>query len=239
MPKSMSMQKPIYLMAGGRREGLRTISLVMRAITQDIGRQKPEIAYVGVASGDNWGFYKMISTMIQGACSCHVNRVLIAHKKANLDKARKALLSADAVFMSGGDMEVGMQILKEKNTTGIFQDLYQQGKLFFGVSAGSIMLANEWIRWSDPDDESTAELFPCLGIAPLICDTHAEEDGWVELKAALLLKGDGAVGFGIPSGACIKVHPDGSLEALGGAIIRYGLHKGKVKQQKDLLPADQ
>ena len=34
----MSTQKPIYLMAGGRREGLRTISLVMQAITQDIGK---------------------------------------------------------------------------------------------------------------------------------------------------------------------------------------------------------
>jgi peptidase E len=234
----MSTQKPIYLMAGGRSEGLRSISLVMQAISKDIGKPKPEIAYVGVASGDNWGFYKMISTMIQGACSCHVNRVLIAHKKANLDKARKTLQSADAIFMSGGDMEVGMQILKEKNTADIFQDLYQQGKLFIGVSAGSIMLANEWIRWSDPDDESTAELFPCLGIAPLICDTHAEEDNWVELKTALKLKEDGAVGYGIPSGACIKVHPDGTLDALGGAIIRYGLHQGKVKKQSDLLPAD-
>jgi peptidase E len=234
----MSTQKPIYLMAGGRSEGLRSISLVMQAISKDIGKPKPEIAYVGVASGDNWGFYKMISTMIQGACSCHVNRVLIAHKKANLDKARKTLQSADAIFMSGGDMEVGMQILKEKNTADIFQDLYQQGKLFIGVSAGSIMLASEWIRWRDPDDESTAELFPCLGIAPLICDTHAEEDGWVELKTALLLKEDGAVGYGIPSGACLRIYPDGRLEALGKTIIRYGLHKGKVKQQTDLIPVD-
>jgi peptidase E len=225
-------------MAGGRSEGLRSISLVMQAISKDIGKPKPEIAYVGVASGDNWGFYKMISTMIQGACSCHVNRVLIAHKKADLDKARKTLQSAAAIFMSGGDMEVGMQILKEKNTADIFQDLYQQGKLFIGVSAGSIMLANEWIRWRDPEDESTTELFPCLGIAPLICDTHAEEDGWVELKTALLLKEDGAVGYGIPSGACLRVHPDGTLEALGKTIVRYGLHKGKVKQQTDLIPVD-
>ena len=234
----MRTQKPIYLMAGGRSEGLWSTSLVMQSISKDIGKPKPEIAYVGVASGDNWGFYKMISTMIQGACSCHVNRVLIASKKADLVKARRTLQSADAIFMSGGDMEVGMQILKEKNTVDIFQDQYQQGKLFFGVSAGSIMLADEWIRWSDPDDESTVELFPCLGIAPLICDTHAEEDGWVELKTALQLKEDGAIGYGIPSGACLKVHPDGTLEALGKKIVQYGLQNGKVKQQTGLSPAD-
>jgi cyanophycinase-like exopeptidase len=189
-----------------------------------------------VASGDNFGFYKMIAAMIQHACSCHVNRVLIAHKKANLDKARKSLQSADAIFMSGGDMEVGMQILNEKNTADVFHDLYQQGKLFFGISAGSIMLATEWVRWSDPEDETTAELFPCLGIAPLICDTHAEEDKWEELKTALLLKGDGAFGYGIPSGACLKVHPDGALEALGKTVLRYCLDKGKVKQQENLSP---
>jgi len=223
-------------MAGGRREGLRTTSLVMRTITKDIGKPKPEIAYVGVASGDNFGFYKMISALILHSCDCHVTRVLIAHKKANLDKARKSLQSADAIFMSGGDMEVGMQVLKEKNSVDIFRDLYLQGKLFIGVSAGSIMLANEWVRWRDPDDESTAELFPCLGIAPVICDTHAEEDGWVELKAALLLKGDAAIGYGIPSSACLKVQPDGTLEALGKAIVRYGLDKGKVKQQAYLKP---
>jgi len=45
------------------------------------------------------------------------------------------------------------------------------------------MLSKEWIRWRDPDDDATAEFFPCLGIAPLICDTHGEQDGWEELQA--------------------------------------------------------
>jgi peptidase E len=235
----MSTQKPVYLIAGGRSEGTRSFSHVTQAMLKDIGKVKPVFAYIGVATGDNWGFYKMISSMLKRACSCQINRVLIASKKADLDEARAAMQTADAIFMSGGDMEVGMQILAQKNMVEFFLDLSRQDKLFFGVSAGSIMLANEWVRWSDPDDESSAELFPCLGIAPLICDTHAEGDGWEELKAALLLKPDGAVGYGIPSGACLKVHPDGRLEALGGAIARYGLHKGKVKQQADLIPVAQ
>ena len=232
----MSTQKPVYLMAGGRKEGLRSTSRIMRSIIKDIGKEKPVIAYIGVASGDNWGFYQMISGMIKKATPCQVKRVLIAHKKADLDKARTTLQSADAIFMSGGDMEAGMKILLEKNMVGIFRDLHKQDKLFFGVSAGSIMLADEWVRWRDPEDEATSELFPCLGIAPVICDTHAEEDGWEELKTALLLKKDSAVGYGIPSGACLKVHPDGALEALGGAIIQYGMDKGKVKRRADLLP---
>jgi peptidase E len=232
----MCTQKPIYLMAGGRSEGTRSFSHVMQTIIKDIGKAKPVIAYVGVATGDNWPFYKMISGLIKRAGPCQIERVLIAQKKADLEKAKLALQSADAVFMSGGDMEVGMSILDEKNLVGFFQELYKQDKLFIGVSAGSIMLANEWVTWGDPDDDSTAELFPCLGIAPVICDTHAEEDDWEELKYALLLKNDSAIGYGIPSGACLKIYPDGTPEALGGVITRYGTQKGKVKRQANLAP---
>lgn len=232
----MSNHKPIYLMAGGRKEGQRFISQFMQAITRDLGKEKPVIAYVGVAFRDNWAFYKLISGMLKKACSCEIERVIIAYKRANLDKARQALLAADAIFMSGGDMDAGMQVLQEKNLVDFFRDLHQQGKLFFGISAGSIMLAKEWVRWRDPDDDASSELYPCLGIAPVICDTHAEEDNWVELKAALSLKGDGAVGYGIPSGACLKVFPDGRLEAMGGAVVNYSRVDGKVKKQPSLKP---
>jgi peptidase E len=44
---------------------------------------------------------------------------------------------------------------------------YRKGKPFFGISAGSIMLAKNWVRWSDPQVDSSAELFPCLGISDL------------------------------------------------------------------------
>jgi cyanophycinase-like exopeptidase len=174
--------------------------------------------------------------MIKMAGNCEVTRVLIASKKADIDKARKALYSADAVFVSGGDVEAGMQVLQEKNLSGFFKDLSAQGKVFFGSSAGAIMLAREWVRWRDPDDDSTAELFPCLGIAPVICDTHAESDDWEELKAALRLKKDGEPGYGICSGSCLKVYPDGRVEASGGAVAQYLNKGGKITKLPDLSP---
>jgi len=208
----------------------------MQAIAEIIGKSEPVIAYVGAASGDNWPFYKMISGILKRACSCQINRILISSKKADLGKARNDLSSADAVFISGGDVEAGMKILDEKNMTGFMRDLYLKDTLFFGVSAGSIMLASEWVQWRDPEDDSTAGLYPCLGLAPLICDTHAEEDNWEELKTALSLKDEGAVGYGIPSGACLKVQADGRLEALGGTVVCYSRVKGKVKKLRSLLP---
>jgi len=230
----VNIPKPVYLIAGGRdRKSLRS---VFRLIGEDAVRTKPTIAYVGVASGDSLPFYLMMSTMIKEAGDCQIRRVLMAARKANLDKAEAILESADAVFMSGGDVEAGMHILEEKKMVGFLTGLFKRGKVFFGVSAGSIMLGREWVRWRDPEDDSTTELFPCLGIAPIICDTHAEADDWEELKSALRLKDEGAEGYGIPSGSCLKVYPDGRTEALDGAITRFVKRGGNIAGQPELLP---
>jgi len=234
----MNTQKPIYLLAGGRgRKILTTISNV-RNIIKGINKVKPGIAYVGVASlKDNWLIYFIISILIKAGCDCRLTRILIAPKNADLNRAREMLQSADAIFISGGDVEVGMQVLKEKNMVGFFRDLAKKNKLFIGVSAGSIIIAKEWVRWRNPNDDSTAELFPCLGLVPIICDTHAEED-WEELKIALQLKGAGTCGYGIASGTYLKVYPDGRLEPEIGPVARYIFQNGRIERQPDLLSAD-
>lgn len=233
---SMNVQKPIYLMAGGHGRGIRSTFFILRSIIKNIGKVKPTVSYVGVASGDNWVVYLMISVIMKAARNCQVKRVLISSRKADIDRAREALHSADAIFMSGGDVDAGMKVLEEKNMVDFLQDLSKQDKLFFGASAGSIMLAREWVRWRDPNDDATTELFPCLNIAPIICDTHAEPEGWEELKAALQLEEDGTSGYGIPSGSCLKIYHDGRVEALGGAITQYIRRNGRVERQADLLP---
>ena len=234
----MNNRKPLYLLSGGRGGSDKSTKQILQAVFREIGKSSPNIAYVGAASDDNRIFYQFIAGMIKKTGNCKVNRVLICSPKADISKARGTLESADAIFMSGGDVEMGMQVLEEKNLAGFLRDLYEQGKLFFGASAGSIMLAGEWVRWKDPDDDSTAELFPCLGLAPIICDTHAEDDDWSELKMALKLRGENAQGYGIPAGACLKVYLDGGVEALGGAITRYVQHSGQVERQANLLPID-
>ena len=230
----MNVPKPVYLIAGGRdRKSLKSI---IRMIREDTAKTKPAIAYVGVASGDSLPFYLMMSAMIKEAGDCQIRRVLIAPRKADLKKAEAILETADVVFMSGGDVEAGMHILDEKKMVGFLTGLFKRGKVFFGVSAGSIMLGREWVRWRDPEDDSTAELFPCLGIAPVICDTHAEADDWEELKSALKLKDDGGQGYGIPSGSCLKVYPDGRMEALDASIARFVKRGDNITRQPELLP---
>ncbi|MBM3292849.1 hypothetical protein FJY84_09270 [Candidatus Bathyarchaeota archaeon] len=232
----MSSKKPVYLLAGGRPRNEQTLNSLLHEVYRESGVKSPTIAYVGVANNDSKPFYLMMTTSLKSAGAGKIKHSVISPKKADLKKAQDILESADIIYISGGDVEHGMQILKEKNMVEILVELYNRGKLFLGISAGSIMLAIEWVLWTDPNNDASAEVFPCLGIAPILCDTHGEQDGWEELQSLLILEKDGTIGYGIPSGAAIKVLPDGTIEALGGATHQYIKQNGNVKRITDISP---
>lgn len=227
---------PIYLLAGGpgsRRSG--RDPLLTRAIAQS-GVSEPSIAYIGAASGDDKGFFKMISGYMRTCGAGDVVLAELASKRAKIDKARSILERADTIFVSGGDVEEGMQVLEERGMLPFLRDLRSLGKPFFGLSAGSIMLAREWIVWDDPNDDATSSTFACMGLAPVLCDTHSEGEDWEELRALLVLSPEGTFGYGIPTGGGLCVYPDGTLEALGGPVNCFAKTGGLVKRRSDLAP---
>lgn len=232
----VSDQKPVYLLAGGRPRGRNTTDFLIQAVLTESGIPSPTIAYIGTANGDDSGFFYRMAEAFRETGAKKVIHALISPRNADLKKARDILRSSDIVFVSGGGVDEGMRVLEEKDMVDFLAGLYRQGKSFFGLSAGSIMLAKEWVRWQDPDDSSSAELFPCLNIAPVICDCHDEESGWQELKTALSLDEDNTRGYGLTSGTAIKVFPDGEVEALGGAIHQYVRRGRKVERAPDILP---
>lgn len=234
----MSDKKPVYLLAGGRPRNRRTPDPFIQAVFKECGKVSPTIAYVGTANGDDESFFNRTAEAFREAGAYRISHALISPEKADLKKAQGILKSADIIFISGGDVDRGMRVLREKNMIGFLTELYQQGKLFFGTSAGAIILTKEWVRWRDPYDNSSAELFPCLGFAPVICDCHDEEGGWEELKGALSLEEDNMKGYGLVSGTAIRVSPSGKIEALGGTVHRYARHGERVDRISDISPAN-
>jgi hypothetical protein len=98
------------------------------------------------------------------------------------------------------------------------------------------MLCRSWIRWADPGDDGSAELFPCLGLTRILCDTHGEGDGWCELKAMLALRPVGSSGYGIVTGTGIVVERDGTVSAFGGEVHAFIRRKRGVAQVRSLRP---
>jgi hypothetical protein len=233
------MARVVHLVGGGPG----TVPALRRhckAAIAELGKERPLVGYVGTASDDKRGFF----TMIRGGRSAPARMVLvrIASPRASMVDARKALEECDMVFVSGGDVERGIDVLNDRGMAEPLRALAARGKPMFGISAGSIMLGREWVRFPR-DDDAHAEIFPCLDIAPVHVDAHSEDDGWSELLVLVRLlheRGDSEpVGYGLTRKGGLRVELDGEprLAPFGTPIPRIVVRRGRVTQGK-ALPID-
>ncbi|MCL2879159.1 MAG: Type 1 glutamine amidotransferase-like domain-containing protein, partial [Treponema sp.] len=220
---------PALMIAGGRPSDPAAMARMMAHAFG--GLQNPVIAYTGTANGDNPIFFKMMKTMLKNAGAEKVNFVHLAKKKPDLDSARKVLADADLIFLSGGEVEDGMNWLVKHDLTGFLRDLYRSGKRFLGVSAGVIMMGSHWVHWDTEGDDSTSRLFDCLAFTPALFDVHGESEDWVELKAALKLLGPGSKAYGMPGGSMISADSCGTLINLEKKYLVFINDGGQVRPE--------
>jgi voltage-dependent potassium channel beta subunit len=183
---------PLYLLAGSGAG--RSSDPVFQAALGRSGVPRARVAWVGAASGDDPALRRRDTRRLLKAGAGTVAPASLCGRRASAAEAARAIESADVVYISGGDVEAGMGILGERGMIPRLRAAHRGGTPFIGESAGSIMLCRCWIRWADPGDEGSAGLFPCIGLVPILCDTHGEEDGWGELRSALALRPVGARG---------------------------------------------
>ena len=200
---------------------------------QATGKPSPRIAYVGAASNDSLVFEKLVSRMVFGR-GATVVPVKLKRKSLATSTARNLLADADLVFFTGGDVELGMKLIEDRNLGPYVRALNAGGTVMEGISAGAIMLGQHWVRFPG-DDEARAEAFPCLGLVPGSFDTHSEEDEWSELHSLArvlpAIAAEQKVVFGIPSGGG-ALWDGRALTALGAPLVRI-----RCGPKPSLLPA--
>ena len=222
----MSKEIPAVLVAGGRPRNPGAMAAMMSRAFD--GLDKPQAAYIGTANNDNMAFFQMMKAVLKSAGADKVNFVHLAKKNPDLEAAKKTLAEADLIFISGGEVEDGMNCLKKHDLTGFLKELYCSGKRFMGVSAGVIMMGSHWVHWDAEGDDSTARLFDCLGFVPFLFDVHGEDEDWTELKTALKLLGEGSKGYGLPGGCVISADSRGTLVNLESEYIVFINEGGKI-----------
>ena len=225
---------PIYLLAGGPGAKRQSPDPILQMALRELGKTKPTVAYIGAAHGDSLMFFLFIKRLITAAGAGKVELVPLVKKKSDMEKAQSIIQLADCIFVSGGDVKEGMRVLTERSVIALIKKRYNEGALIIGVSAGSIMLAKQWIDWPDENNEASAELFPCMNIAPVLCDTHGEEDEWNELHSLVHLTEGDQIGYGIPSGGAMRISPDGVVEAISMPLFRIEQRGGKIARINDL-----
>ena len=226
--------RPVYLIPGGHPLDMKSMMENFRTVFDACGEPNPKVAYIGTASHDNWPFYMLIKRQLVKAGAGEVTLVPIARKRVDVEAAKRMLSEADCIFLSGGEVEDGIVLLKKAGLDVFLTELYNDGKIFFGTSAGCIMMGRNWVHWDVEGDDSTASLFDCLNFVPMTFDTHCEDEGWKELKCALRLMGSGSRGHGLSTGGFYTADKEGDLKILRNAPVVFRNTNGKIEtEEKD------
>ena len=207
------MSGVIYLLAGNPYARGGKSDPAMRAFFEEIGKPKPRVAYIGTASGDDRSFFEIMRRALKASGAGEVELAPLCGTSRDDAEAMRVVAQADAVFVSGGDVAEGMDVLRaRKGMIACLRERFASGVPFMGLSAGSIMLARGWVRWAEEDESGT--LFECLDFAPIYCDVHGEADEWDELKALLRLLPEKTAGYAIRAGGALRMS-GGVVESVG------------------------
>ena len=177
------MRKPVTLIGGqfgSRHFGTRPYLEEALRLTR---KQAPTALYVGAANGDDASFgIALCALSPRPVRRRHVAQARRRHRAKAA--ARSALERVDFVFVGGGDVEAGMDVLRRAQLVANIHAAAARGVVFAGMSAGAIMLGERWIRWPHEDaGDDEAETYECLGLAPCSLDTHGEGDDWREARS--------------------------------------------------------
>lgn len=235
----MLLRKPITLMAGkpgSRHFGTKPF---LADALRSTGKERPLALYLGAANLDDPGFGAALSLIVETAGAHRVLWPKLAGSNEN-DRAREALAEVDLVFVGGGDVEAGMQVLRDADLVEDLRAAAARGVVFAGMSAGAILLGERWIRWPHEDAaDDEAETYECLGIAPCSLDTHGEDEEWRETQAFAAVRarelGREARAYAVPSGGALVIGPDGAMEARGEPVAVFAaLPNQKARLEKTL-----
>src|SRR5271168_3003362 len=117
----------LFHLVGGGPGTVLALRRHFKAATAALGRPRPLLAYVGTASNDNRSFYTMIRGMV-ALGGARMQMAEIASPRAKASEARALLEGCDMVFMSGGDVEHGVKVLRDRDMVKPLAALARAGK---------------------------------------------------------------------------------------------------------------
>lgn len=234
------MRKPVTLIAGlfgSRHFGTQPY---LQAAVRSTRKEAPSALYIGAANGEDETFGTALCGLIAAAGANDVIWPKLAVRRRDRAAARKALAHVDFVFVGGGDVEAGMEVLRKAELVAELRAAAARGAVFAGMSAGAIMLGERWVRWPRPDaGDDEAETYECLGVAPCSLDTHGEGDEWRETLSFVAVRAREVArkvkAYGVPSGGALVAGSGGKMRARGKPVpVFAGLPRGGAKIERTL-----
>jgi cyanophycinase-like exopeptidase len=214
--------QPLYLLADSQPLFWRSGAFLTDAC-QAAGNTKPNVAYIGASNGDSpeaYGIFEAAFDQVETTGTHWVRAAFCAED-------RRFLESADVIVLAGGDVEAGWNVFGGTGMCEVIETRYRAGAVLIGVSAGAVQFGK---YASVADANGGQKLLETFGLIDFIVDVHDEKRDWQALAATIQLLEGTARGLGIPHGAALTAHADGTFEPAGRAVEEFVLTEGRLRR---------
>ena len=201
-------RKTIVAIGGGEiaRRGAEADTIAIdRAIVALARKDRPRLLFFPAASDDSGQYIVDVQTLF-GSLGCDVTTLRTAGGKTTHSQARQQLLSADIVYVGGGQTDRLLRRIHDLDLADTLSEAYENGIILSGLSAGAMC----WFWFRPADSDITAPRLMSkwgLGLVrTIVCphfDTQEElrEDFWSNLP-------DGKTGIGLEDCTALVVADD-------------------------------
>jgi dipeptidase E len=134
---------------GGRMGELETLS-IDEEIIELTGKSRPNALFVPTASNDSLHRWDIFQKIYGNHLGCDVDVLLLLGEKPDRDAILEKILSADIIYVGGGNTLKMMRRWRLLGVDHMFSDAYNRGTVLAGSSAGCIC----WFDFGHSDSRS-------------------------------------------------------------------------------------
>ncbi|MEI7709137.1 MAG: Type 1 glutamine amidotransferase-like domain-containing protein [bacterium] len=110
-------------------------------------KKNPVLLFIPTASGDSEGYFSTVEKYFGKKLGCKTEVLYLTKAKLSKDQIKSKILSADIVYVGGGNTFKMMKIWKKFGVDKILQEAHEKGIILSGLSAGAIC----WFKYGNSD----------------------------------------------------------------------------------------
>lgn len=148
-------------------------------IVKESGKKNPKVLFLPTASKDLPAYSTAFKYAYEGlGCKVKILR-LFDRPRLNEETFKKTILSADIIYVGGGNFDVLIAEWKKHKLVPILRQAYKQGIILCGLSAGGVV----WYEYFIDNDNSKTRLKRGIGLLRGVMIPHYKSFGIFPEKA--------------------------------------------------------
>lgn len=196
----------IVAIGGGEISEKETLE-IDREIVRLTGKINPTALFLPTASGEPDGYIESFEKVYTGL-GCKTDTLKLINEELSEKQIREKILSADIIYVGGGDTERMLDIWRSKSVDRFLSEAYESNTVMSGLSAGSIC----WFKYGHSDSLSyrtgeQQDFFKIegLGFVEGIHCPHYTEEGRQEDFEAMVTAND-EIGIALDDNCAIEIN---------------------------------